>query len=81
MTNKIGKEFVARKSFPKIERGGKTKDEDFSYDVQVGEKIVIKDFNGKHYTLWNISLDKSGLAWFKVNQEELDYLLRKCNTR
>lgn len=76
----IGEKFTARKSYPRVERGyGRwaKRDEDFSYDIQVGEEFIVKEFDGEYYKLENISLDESGLAWFMVNQDNLDFILRR----
>lgn len=73
----IGHTFIALKEYPRIAQETAIKEEDFSYDINVGEKCLIKYFDGVHYTIWNLSLDADGLAWVNVTEEELTYL---CGT-
>lgn len=74
----IGEAFVARKSYPFIERGRKT--EDFSYDIKTGEKVLIQSKDGNLYKLVNLSLEEDN-AWVMVPEEDVLKLQRKGETK
>lgn len=72
----VNKKFVSKKGFPK----GNGPATDVQY-VKVGDlvEIVSYDENTKEYKL--INEEFGPLGWFLVNYEELDYLLRRGNTK
>lgn len=79
----VGYEFVARKSYPFLERGEARRiDEEFSYDIKTGEyiRIIEVDETNQLYTLLNLTL-QSNHAWVKLTKDELDRLQRKGDTR
>lgn len=75
---KIGETFVARKSYPFIERGKKT--EDFSYDIKTGEKVMVQSKSGDLYKLINLSLGEDN-AWVMIPEEDVIKLRRKGETK
>lgn len=77
----IGEVFTARKGFP-AKHGADKWDKTFIQDIAVGENFKVLSYEESRgiYTLLNLELGTSE-AWFEVDNQELDYLLRRGETR
>ena len=77
----VGEVYAARKGFP-ARYGADKYDKFFVQDIRVGEefKILNYDESTKEYTLLNLNLGTPN-AWFKTNDQELDYILRRGATK
>lgn len=77
----VGGIFAARKGFP-ARYGADKYDDTFIQDIVVGEEFKVLNYeeSAGEYTLLNLNLGTPD-AWFKVNDEELDYILRRGATK
>jgi hypothetical protein len=74
----FGRSFIARKSYPFLERGDSQKGNNYPYDIRTGEKIMVTGFDEKSgkYTLHNVAISAQH-AWVRVSEEDLLRLQRK----
>ena len=77
----VGEVFTSRKGFP-AKYGADKYDDTFIQDIVVGEEFKALNYeeSAGEYTLLNLNLGTPD-AWFKVNDEELDYILRRAATK
>lgn len=77
----VGEVFTSRKGFP-AKYGADKYDETFIQDIGVGEDFKVLNYEESTglYTLLNLNLGTSE-AWFKVDDQELDYILRRGATK
>ena len=72
----VNKKFVSKKGFPK----GNPHSEEPQY-VKVGEVLHIESYDEMNKLYKLVNLDVCEEAWFLVDDEELDDLLRRGNTK